>query len=202
MDIAWVQSMTIEAGLDQQSRGAVAQGDIKTFYCNLQPLLVYEWLIDHGCSEALSATFIRFQLCPSMRIAVAGKNVELTPRSIRVFTGCTCSVQAGRIPLLDASHMLHGSWKQHGYKFESSDNKQRCMGVSSFVDNVFCSSHQADSAVYILDELEDYLVNKWMLVFNGDSKLVRQHTSTFPTDPLPCAWIPPLVPSPFASTPD
>ena len=77
MDVAWVQAMAIEAGLDQQSRGAVAQGDIKTFYCNLRPLFVYEWLRRQGCSEAISATFIRLQLSPGMRIAVAGKSVEL-----------------------------------------------------------------------------------------------------------------------------
>ena len=35
MDIAWVQTHIVEKSMDRRSEGAIAQADIKQFYCHV-----------------------------------------------------------------------------------------------------------------------------------------------------------------------
>lgn len=177
MDIAWCQSMAIEKGLDFKSEVAVAQCDIKAFYCNLVAVLVHDWLIRSGSCVLVAATFIRLQLCPSMCVHVAESFFRLKQRSVGVFTGTHSAVQGGRIPLIDAAITLGRQWSASGFKYIDSSKIERSMGISSFVDNTYAAARQADTAVEMLESLEAHLHVNWMLSMGEDSKFVMQPVS-------------------------
>ena len=59
MDVAWVQSQCLEKGLDLQSQVAVAQSDIKQFYCHLVAVKVDKWMQEHGAEQATCDAFLR-----------------------------------------------------------------------------------------------------------------------------------------------
>ena len=111
---------------------------------------------------------------PSMLIAVADCEVLLPPRTIGVLTGCHSSVQAGRIPLVDCASKLAESWRNKGYKYTDGNGVNRVHGVSSFVDNVYCSAKQADTCAEILDGIESELIRSWGLTLNVDSRQIMQ----------------------------
>ena len=88
MDVAWTQAQVVERSLDDHSKGACTQADMKQFYCHLAPVLVARWLLARGCSPNTCYSFLRLQLCPSISINVANSMFKLPHRNSGVFTGC------------------------------------------------------------------------------------------------------------------
>ena len=174
MDIAFAQHLTIEKACDSHGQGAVAPADIKQWYCHRVPVLVYAWMLANAVDAAIAACFLRLQLCPMIVFRLQSTLIELASRTIIMFTGCLTAVQAGRIPLLDAAVSQGSDWSARGFQFVSSDNKQRSLGLSTFVDHIYAFSNQADSAVASLENLETFLTSKWHLAFGSDSRQVMQ----------------------------
>lgn len=113
-------------------------------------------------------------MCPGIAISVSSGQVRLLARSVGLFTGSCSAVQAGRVPLIDAASSLGDSWMSNGWSFTCKYNKQRSIGLSSFVDNLYVCSKQADTAVATLESTESFLVDRWGLHFGGDSRQVMQ----------------------------
>ena len=174
MDIAWTCSQVVEKAMDCSSTAAIAQADIKQHYDHVVPFLVWAWLVFHQCCARVSATFLRLQCCPGISIAVASGKVLLNARSVGLFTGSCSAVQAGRVPLIDAASSLGKSWLSSGWHFTCKHDKQRSIGLSSFVDNLYVCSKQADTAVNTLELAEKFLVDRWGLHFGADSRQVMQ----------------------------
>ena len=63
---------------------------------------------------------------------------------------------------------------KNGNNLKLYDGEDRSIGLSSFVDNIYACARQADSAVSLLEGLEEYLGRKWRLTFGADSKQVMQ----------------------------
>ena len=174
MDIAFTQHLVLEKGADTHGQAAIAQADIKQYYDHLVPVLIATWLFQKTQNTALMASFLRIQLCPQISFRLLEGIITLPPRSVGLFTGCQSAVQAGRIPLLDAAEALGDLWLTNGYKFVSSDKCKRSIGISTFVDNIYSMSKQADSAVDSIEALEVFLRTHWHLQFGEDSRSVMQ----------------------------
>ena len=76
--------------------------------------------------------------------------------------------------MLDAAYALGAGWQEAGYQYVVPDKGAFAVGVSSFVDNLYTCSHQADTAVHTSENIETYLKDNWQLEFGSDSRIVMQ----------------------------
>ena len=167
LDIVFPLALHIEKSLDQHSQGCVAQADIRAFYDNVQPLLVFEWLNRHGADGGTAACFLRLHCLPPIEMSVRETVVVIGRRSRGVLTGTRSAGIAGRIPLLDVSSQRSHVWSQWAAKYGSST-----LACGSFVDNLFTAAHSVSEAVAILSDAELHLNSRWRLDFKEDSKQV------------------------------
>ena len=148
-------------------RAAVAQADIKQYYDNLRPLLIYRCLRQYGVQQGLCSTLLRLHCLPSLCIAVGHSQCEIVGRCFGVLTGTRSAAVMGRIPLADVAMRRMHVWRQLAFR---APGVNCCLGT--FVDNLFTAAHDPHSAVEILRDAEVELQQRWRLHFGEDSKLV------------------------------
>ena len=60
MDISFTHAMVVIKSGDQMSQGAVAQADVKQYYCHVAPLLLLQWLRAKGVPHVTCASSCAF----------------------------------------------------------------------------------------------------------------------------------------------
>ena len=106
--------MVIEKTLDDNSRGALSQGDIGQFYDNLPVLAIAQWLAERGAPDQLLEAVIQIQLCTRLFVIVGEAAAEI---GVRVKGGLTGSRLAGalaRIPAELSASEAHTEIQRYG----------------------------------------------------------------------------------------
>ena len=182
MDIVFPASLVIEKGMDMMSRGCVAQADIKKFYDNLRPLLLYRWMVQNGYTRELASTFVRLHLCPQVSIRVGEQHAIFKARCSGTLTGSRSAGAGGRLPLFDVCQHHLQKWNANSFQIEG-----RSFSLASFVDNLVTTSTSPAKATEMLDSCELYLTRHWGLVYGEDSRefvICRGDTRVFHVAPL------------------
>jgi len=111
LDLTHPLSLVLEKGGDLHGRAAVAQADIRQYYDNLRPLLLYRWLRKRAVDPRLCLTFLRLHCLPSIQVAVGQAACTIAARSCGVLTGSRSATIAGRVPLLDVAEKRLATWR-------------------------------------------------------------------------------------------
>ena len=167
LDLTHALSLILEKGGDLHGAGSVAQADIRQYYDNLRPLLIFRWLRRNNVDLGTCTSFLRLHCLPHVHLAVGSTDCCISGRSIGVLTGSRSAAAAGRIPLLDVAQRRLHTWEPLSFK---ASNFTFCLGT--FVDNIFATGSDPLSAVAILQDAEVGLLQYWRLTLGVDSKLV------------------------------
>lgn len=149
------------------SEGAIAQADTTTFNDNLCTLKTAEGIDDkkRKATPGLASVFLKLHSLPSTQLEVATAIATFQHRTVGVTTGSRSAAAAGRVRLIDIAMQRAPAWANRGFK-----TYKQTSAVGSFVDNLFCIAHAGSTAIWILDDLENSLIEQWKLHFGPDSK--------------------------------
>ena len=157
----------IEKSLDCHSHGAIAQSDIRQFYDSLSLVLVYHWLIEHSVPEVLAGSILRYQRLASARIQVGAATAYIPHRTIDCLTGSRTAGFVARIPVEHMVVKRHLHWEQWGF-----GTPYVVLSMATYVDNLFVAGKSSMAASQILDDAEQYLLQKWNLAIKPSSRAV------------------------------
>ena len=109
--------------------------------------------------------------------------VEIGPRSVGVLTGSRSACEIGRVPLLDAAmHRLH-VWNELGLQTDT-----HTFSMATFVDNIFSAADNAQSAVAIVEDVRQWLRQRWRLELKEGSLEALPALGGSCRDSLPPGW--------------
>ena len=165
LDAIFPLSSIIEKSLDNHSKGAVAQQDVKKYCDYLQALKVANWLDMVSNQREFAATLLRIHCCPQMVFHVGQHEVVFRKRIVGMFTGSRSAGAAGRIPMLDMASNRSNVWKQLCF----SSHGSHCM-QATFVDNLLAPAMSPQNAIALQADVEIYLAKVWQLQIGADSK--------------------------------
>ena len=165
LDVSFALSQHIEKALDDHSQGCIATADIAAFFDNLDPLKVCRWLQANGLPSSLCGALLRLHVLPRCCLSVSGVPGNLIARTCGFLTGTRTAGTSARIPLLDAALHRLDLWNQLSVSYNGTN-----FSVTSFVDNVFAASRNVVDATAVLEDLEDFLRQRWHLTFGDDSR--------------------------------
>ena len=167
LDITFPLSQIIEKGLDDNSMAAIAQSDVKQFYDFIRPLDIFRWFVQKGGFIGAAYTFLRLHSVVQVALHAGSAIARIEGRCVGVLTGTRSAGTAGRIPILDCAMARLPAWVHRCYRIPG-----HAFALASFVDNLFATGFDAESAISILDDAEQYLGEKWRLKIGQDSKIV------------------------------
>ena len=102
-----------------------------------------------------------------MTLRAGNAFTRIESRSVGVLTGTRSAGAAGRVPILDCALVRLPLWLNRCYRIPG-----HAFALASFVDNLFATGFDVESAVGILDDVEQYRGVKWRLKIGPDSKVV------------------------------
>ena len=180
LDIAHGLQAIIEKGLDDKSRSAVAQADIEKYYDSLDPILLVQWLLQHGASLAACGSILRHQMQPQVYLRIGNVRIPIHGRCVGCLTGSRVAGFLGRIPVESTISERHHTWMQWGYQTSS-----HTLNVCVYVDNIYSASSSLHGAVSILEDFEAHLRDRWRLRIKPSSRscLVARGSDDVPQNP-------------------
>lgn len=165
LDLTHSLTLVLEKGGDLHGRSVVAQADIKQYYDNLRPLLLFRWLKRRQFDLPTCCLLLRLHCLPTLQVKVGQASCDISGRCFGVLTGTRTAAELGRIPLLDVAEQRMHTWRPLAF---SSAGVPCCLGT--FVDNLLTTGSDPLSAVAILRDAEQALIQRWRLHFGSDSK--------------------------------
>ena len=163
-DIGQGVQLLIEKGLDLKSNAALAQGDIKRYFDHLPLVRICRFLAAKGVDKRLLSAIMRHQLLIRLKIERSGVVFFVGLRSTGGITGSTLALTLSRVPVESAFRELLPTCKLHGFKI-SADR----LVFGSFVDNIYCASNNAQSAIEMLRIVFNHLKLVWGLDMKAGS---------------------------------
>jgi len=170
LDIAMGCSQLVERALDDFSRGAICQVDVKQYFDSLDPILVVQWLRRRPPAEINMATLaclLRWQLYPQIIIDAGICKIEVSGRTCGTLTGSRTAGALGRFPIELSLREVHQQIQSWAYDLGGG------LGWSgaSHVDNVFFVSHSAGGAIQASEVFAHQLVSQWRLQIKPSSRV-------------------------------
>ena len=111
MDLTYSLGAIIEKVTDLLGAAAVAQADVRQFYDNLRPWLVYKWMQGREAYKRILLTFLRLNCLPQRILGVGSTSCSISSRCFGVLTGAKSAVVAGRISLVDTAIKRIHTWQ-------------------------------------------------------------------------------------------
>ena len=169
MELMWMLSQMIEKSLDDRSRGALAQSDIRSFYDNNDLLLCTQWLLSR-CGPALDRAVVvaalRWQLLPEVDVDINIGMFAAPSRTGGSVTGSRVAGALGRIPVEDSLRECAPLLARYAWQAGP-----RAFAVGVFVDNLFSVSQSLGGALRIQQGLAEVLRRKWRLSIKPSSRV-------------------------------
>ena len=165
LDIAHGLQAVLEKGLDDKSRGAIAQQDIAKYYDSIDCLLVVKWLESRGVPKSICAAALRQQLLPKVILNTGTVSVPVTNRCIGALTGSRVAGVLGRVPVESTISERRSYWQPWGYRTDHC-----VLTACTFVDNIFSAGRNLDGAINILEDFEMHLRSVWRLDIKSSSR--------------------------------
>ena len=137
------------------------------------------WLTAQGVPAAIAACAVRHQLCPTVVLKVGSAEVNVGGRTIGGMTGSRTAGFLGRIPVEAIIADRRSLWRPYGFK---TDGCPLCL--CTWVDNLFSASASLDGAIYILEDFETQLEQRWHMSIKAASRccMVAQGNVQVPRD--------------------
>ena len=134
LDIAHGLSSVVEKGLDYESKGAVAQSDIRQFYDSVNLLRIFRYLVSKGLPKSLAAACMRHQLLPQINVKFGAYSTCVGNRSVGCLTGSRLAGMAARVPVEHVCVERANIWSEWGFT-----TPHGVLTVSTYVDNLFAA---------------------------------------------------------------
>ena len=150
-----------------QSKAAIAQSDIQTFYDSLNLLKIAFWLVSNGVPACAVACLLRHQLIPQVWLHTGDARIPVQNRSIGGLTGSRLAGCFGRIPVEDLIAQRSSAWRTCGFDVDNVP-----LMLCTYVDNLFSCSNSVRGATQILDDAEHYLKVRWGHTIKASSRCV------------------------------
>ena len=83
--------------------------DVKGFYDEVDPLLIYRWLVAAGCPIGDAVLMLKMQCLPTISLDVASFWHHMPLRGGSLITGTNIAVAVAPIPIVDMVDHLQGS---------------------------------------------------------------------------------------------
>lgn len=169
LDITHSLGMTIERGLDNFSRAAIATMDIRHYFDSLDIPKIMGLLL-HNAEFLKRTTFaqacLRIQNLTSLRIDCGPEAFGIPPRTKGSLTGSRIAVALSRAPILETLRKLQAKVKPLG--FQVSGGKK--LAVATYVDNICAVSQTGNGAIAMLTHIEETLKSDGDLNIKEDSR--------------------------------
>ena len=163
LDVTHVVQTTVEKAIDSESKGGIAQADIRQFYDTISILRISRWLEREGFPIEWLCAIIRHQLMTTVQVSTlaSAQSHVVRNRCIGGLTGSRTAVTVARIPVETTLGRLARNWQQKGF--------MRKISVSSWVDNLFAIADSCSGAIEMLAEAEKCLWDEWGHTFKPSS---------------------------------
>lgn len=150
--------LVIQKSLDDFSRGALLQTDIKQYYDHLSPVACARWMIARGCPSSLAAAAVRHQLCPAVHVKVGSFAAPAGQRARGSLTGSRTAGALGRVPVRDLHEQVASTCAARAYGPPGHE-----VILSTYVDNIMVVARDDTSAEAVLREMRGRLHEVWQL---------------------------------------
>ena len=170
LDIAHAAHLHLQKGADNHNKAGLAQGDIATYYDNLNSLKIAQWVVQQRAADNLfwASAFLRLQLLPKVRLTAGGScSILLDSRTLGTLTGSRSAVAAGRIPVETVACKLAEQWRPLGVIIDST-----AVTFASWVENYYTFGSSVSNAIAIAESFEDALLSEWGLLIKPSSRSV------------------------------
>ena len=183
MDIISGLTLLVEKSMDMESRGAIAQADIKQHYDTMNCVRIFGWLVAKGLPTDLAAACLRHQLVPLVIISISGFTATVTSRCIGGLTGSRLAGQLGRTPVQASLLDLLPALQPLAWSFDGVT-----VAVASFVHNLYYLSASTGRATKMGDMFEDHLLRHWGQAIKPSSTQVLPVLETDDDVPSSGSW--------------
>ena len=153
-------ALLLERACDQRSQGAVAQGDIRSYYDNVHLLRVAQWMRREGCGHALLAAALRHQLLPTITVVFACGRGIIPHRGRGSLTGSRVAGAMARCPVAQTFEACSLRCKR--WAFVDAHTGSHLQGMS-YVDNLFAAGSSSANSIAIIREWARHLRTTWDL---------------------------------------
>ena len=170
MDFGFALTQLVEKSLDDWSRGALTQGDIKNFYDAMDLMKAARWLMQRDASSstaALLGAVIRWQLMPTVNVRTGICTTAVLGRTSGGLTGSRTAGAMGRVPVEATAEKCRSALVHRGFHI---DQPSPWIG-GGFVDNLFFASHSVGGALANAQCFEQELHETWGLALKDGSKV-------------------------------
>ena len=165
LDIAFACQQVIEKGLDQFSQGCVGSIDIRQYYDSMPLSHVVQVLINKGIDPGLCCAVLACQLCPIIILCLLGAEAVVSNRSLGGITGTRLAGVLGHVIVMDLIEVKATSWNPYAFPLGNSS-----LACATWIDNIFTFSKSCAGAAQILEQIEQYLLQKWSLEIKASSR--------------------------------
>jgi hypothetical protein len=117
MDIVSALQMTTELGMDNESRYAWAQVDVRQYYNNISPALLLKQLLHIGVPAQDCSLVVRLHALPHIGIAVDEWVSFIEHRDVGVLTGSRSASWLAILPIADAIIRSRAALAENGISF-------------------------------------------------------------------------------------
>ncbi len=166
LDITHAAQLHLQKSGDQHGSGGMAQGDIATYYDQLNCMKIARWFVQQGGAIFWASAFIRIQALPKVCLTTGGSScITIHHRGLGTLTGSRSVAAAGRIPVESVACSLSHRCDRYGVKTDSMT-----VSFASWVDNYYAFGSSAQNAIKIAELFEEDLLRVWGLRIKPTSR--------------------------------